>query len=152
MTTKRALIELAYEEIGMASYAFDIQPDQFTLAVRRLNAMMAEWSAKGIRVAYNGPGGIADESGIPDWAQQAVYTNLALSLAPTIGKTVSPETRINAHKSLTFVMGRTAQPVEMQIDSGSIPAGAGWKQIEEASLVTPEDYLTTGPDGRLDFA
>jgi hypothetical protein len=151
MTTKRELIELAYEEIGMASYAFDIQPDQFVLAVRRLDAMMAEWSSKGIRISYNGPGGISDESYIPDWAIQAAYTNLALALAPTIGKAVSPETRIAANKSLTFVMGRTAQPVEMQIDNTAVPAGAGWKQVDGASLVPPEDYLTTGPDGRLDF-
>ena len=49
--TKRQIIEAACEEIGLANYAFDMQPEQLQAMMRRLDAMMAEWNAKGIRLA-----------------------------------------------------------------------------------------------------
>jgi hypothetical protein len=50
--TKRQFISAAFEEIGLASYVFDLQPEQLQSALRRLDAMMADWNAKGIRLGY----------------------------------------------------------------------------------------------------
>ena len=50
--TKRQFINAALEEIGLASYVFDIQPEELESALRRLDAMMADWNAKGIRIGY----------------------------------------------------------------------------------------------------
>ena len=38
--SKRQFVAAAFEEIGLASYAFDLQPQQFESALRRLDAMM----------------------------------------------------------------------------------------------------------------
>ena len=52
---KRQFISAAFEEIGLASYVFDLQPEQLQSALRRLDAMMADWNAKGIRLGYPAP-------------------------------------------------------------------------------------------------
>jgi len=99
-TTKRAVIEMAYEELALAGYAFDQTPDELFTALRRLDALMAMWEGPGVGIdlGYNAPaiigGGDLDEaSGIPDWALQPVVISLALRIMPTIGKTMSAETR-----------------------------------------------------------
>lgn len=96
--TKRQFIEAACEEIGLANYVFDMQPEQLQAALRRLDAMMAEWNAQKIRVGYPVPkspedSSLSEETGVPDSAWQAIVSNLALRLAPTYGKTPMPETK-----------------------------------------------------------
>ena len=48
--TKRQYIEQAFEEVGLAAYVFDLTPEQLQSALRKLDAMMAEWNAKGLRL------------------------------------------------------------------------------------------------------
>jgi hypothetical protein len=48
--SKRQFVEAAFEEIGLASYVFDLQPEQIDSACRRLDTMMAQWNAVGIRL------------------------------------------------------------------------------------------------------
>lgn len=91
--SKRQLVESAYEEIGLASYVFDLNPEQLQSVVKRLDAMMATWAGKGILVGFpvsTNPDDttLAQDTGIPDYAAEPIYTNLALRLAPTIGKVV----------------------------------------------------------------
>jgi hypothetical protein len=50
--TKRQFVTAAFEEIGLASYVFDLTNDELTSACKRLDAMMADWNAKGIRLSY----------------------------------------------------------------------------------------------------
>ena len=45
--TKRQLLSQAYEEIGLANYVFDIQPEQEMSALRRLDAMVQSWEQEG---------------------------------------------------------------------------------------------------------
>lgn len=156
--TKQELIVQAFEAIGLASYVFDLSPEQLQSALRQLNGMMATWNTKGIRVGYAGsatPGsdGLSDASGIPDWATEAVYTNLGLRLAGTVGKAVSPELRTSAKQGYDLLLSRAAKPPEMQMP-GTMPAGAGQKAWGESFgpfLTPPDDELDAGPDAELDF-
>ena len=50
--TKRQFVEAALTEIGLASYVFDLQPEQLEYARRRLDAMMADLNGKGLRLSY----------------------------------------------------------------------------------------------------
>jgi hypothetical protein len=50
--TKRDVIGQAFSEIGLASYTFDLLPEQYEGALRRLDAMIAQWENKGIRLAW----------------------------------------------------------------------------------------------------
>jgi hypothetical protein len=59
--TKRQFVDAAFEEIGLASYVFDLTTEELLpRLVRRLDAMMAQWNAKGIRLGYPLPTSAAD--------------------------------------------------------------------------------------------
>jgi hypothetical protein len=79
--SKRELIYAALEEIGIASYNFDLQAEQVLSAGNMLDAMMAEWDARGIHVGYpiTSPTTIdLDASvGFPAWVNEAARTGLA---------------------------------------------------------------------------
>lgn len=99
--TKRQYVQAAFDEIGYASYEFDLSSEVLEAGMRRLDAMMAEWNAKGIRLGYPLPVNPADsdldeQTYVPDSANEAIIANLAIRLAPGRGKTVSMETRYAA--------------------------------------------------------
>lgn len=155
--TKRQFIEAAFEEIGLANYAFDMQPEQLQAMMRRLDAMMAEWNAKGIRLAYPLPSSpeqadLDTETGVPDRAWEAIITNLALRVAPGFGKQPMPLTISRAKSSYNTVMMAFAAPLERQFPS-TLPAGAGNKPWRYGNpfMPPPVDPLEAGPDGPLEF-
>lgn len=143
--TKGELISMALEEIGIASYEFDISPEQQQSALRRLDAMIAEWNQRGILLGYpiakQSEASVDEDSNIPDWAWTAVATNLGKQLAPSYGKQISPETRILAKKTYDTLLAHFAQPKEAQFNS--MPKGAGYKTTEFRWIPEPtQEYLT----------
>ena len=157
--TKRDIVEQAFEEIGLASYVFDMQPQQLDSALRRLDAMMATWNAKGIRLGYPLPSSPADsdldqDTGVPDNAIEAMILNLAVRVAPGFGKTVSPDTKGNAKRAYNELLANSAMPLEMQLGNETIPSGAGnkgWRYYNNPFLRAPQDPLQVGSDGILDL-
>lgn len=157
--TKRDIVEQAFEEIGLASYVFDLQPQQLESALRRLDNMMATWNAKGIRLGYPLPSSPADsdldqEIGAPDSAIEAMYLNLAVRISSGFGKTVSPETKASAKRAYNEVVANSALPIEMQLGNTTIPAGAGnkgYRYYNDPFLRAPQDPLTVGSDSILDL-
>jgi hypothetical protein len=156
VTTKRQLIEAAHAELGLQDYVFDLPAEQLQLALRRLDAMMAEWNGYGIRLGYAIPGSVEGgdldiEAGVPDRAWEAIVTNLAIRLAPSFGKQVSPETKGAAERGLNLLMARVLPP-EMKL--GQIPAGAGnkpWRVNLDPFLLPEADAIQAGPDGDMEF-
>jgi hypothetical protein len=157
--TKRDIVEQAFEEIGLASYVFDLQPQQLESALRRLDNMMATWNAKGIRLGYPLPSSPADsdldqEIGVPDSAIEAMYLNLSIRISGGFGKTVSPETKASAKRAYNEVVSNSALPIEMQLGNATIPAGAGnkgYRYYNNPFLRAPQDPLTVGSDSILDL-
>lgn len=131
--TKRQIVEQAFTEIGLASYVFDLSADQMQSALRNLDAMMGSWINKGVTLGFPIPGSpqdsvLAQDTGIPDYAAEALYTNLAIRIAPSYGKAVSAETRLTAKEALNGLMIQAALPNQMQHISGT-PMGTGYKYI-----------------------
>ena len=152
--TKRQLVEAAMAEIGLASYAFDLMPEQRELALRRLDSMMAEWNTRGLRLGYPVPDNPADsdidvDSNTPDAAWEAIITNLALRLAPSYGKQVNIETKVTARHAINTILSRASMPSEMKLPA--MPSGAGNKSFDDPFLPGPSDDLIAGPDSTLDF-
>ncbi|MFB1502121.1 packaged DNA stabilization gp4 family protein, partial [Thiocapsa sp. N5-Cardenillas] len=111
--SKRQFVEGAFEEIGLASYVYDLQPQDYQTGLRRLDAMMAEWNARGLRLGYPLPSAPQDSdidaaTDIPDAANEAVVLNLAIRLASGYGKTVAPATAALAKRALDTVTAWTA--------------------------------------------
>lgn len=154
--TKRQFIEQAFEELGLAAYVFDLTPEQIQSALRRLDSMMATWNAKGIRLGYPIPSSpqnsnSTDETQVPDAANEAIYTNLALRIAPSFGKTPSTELKGNAKACYDLLLMRASLPPEQQL--AALPSGAGNKPTNsETQFITPApEPLKVGEDGYLNF-
>lgn len=135
--TKRELIELAMTEIGYSSYQYDIEPDQLQDALRVLDAMMGEWDALGIYVGFPIPSSQKDadldtDTGLPDHARSAVYSNLAIRLCPMFGKTPSQETKDLARSSKLVLMKATT-PIP-QRKATRMPRGQGSKYWRGGNL------------------
>jgi len=158
--TKRQFVIGALEELGLSSFAFDIQPEELESALRRLDAMMSEWNIKGLRLSYptaSNPAysNINDATGVPDYANEAIITNLALRLASSYGKAVSRETKViakNAYNTLLTQSG-TVQPIERQLPQ-TMPIGAGHKRFGDNNsrfMPTPSDPVNAGTDSVLEY-
>ena len=156
--TKRQFISAGFEEIGLASYVFDLGPEQLQSALRRLDAMMADWNAKGIRLGYPLPSSPQDssldeETLVPDSAYEAIICSLAIRLAPSFGKTVMIETKTTAKQGYDILLQRATFPLEQQLP-GTMPSGAGnkpWRVYDNPYVRPPYYPVTAGPDGPLEY-
>jgi hypothetical protein len=152
--TRRQFVTAAYEEIGLASYVFDLETEALESAGRKLDTMMGEWNGRGIRLGYPLPTNPQDadldtQTRVPDWANNAVISNLAVLLAPRHGKTVAPQTTAAARSGLDLVLSKCSMPPEVRL--GPLPSGAGNKTITNPFLTRPSEPLTAGPDSELTF-
>jgi hypothetical protein len=157
--TKRQYVIAAFEEIGLASYVFDLTDNELLSACKRLDAMMAQWNAKGIRLGYPLPSNpdstsLDVDTEVPDAANEAIILNLGIRIAPGYGKSVSPDTKISAKAAYTTLLGWTAQPTPEKQFPRTLPTGAGqkaWRYDQDPFMPIPVDPLTTGGDGVLDL-
>lgn len=158
--TKRLLVQKAYGDLGLAAYAFDLSPDEMEDGVLTMDAMMASWEAEGIRLGYQATldplsADPDQDSGLPDWANTAVYKNLAIQQASAFGKAVNPSLAVAAKRAFDAMVGLLAANNVPQMQfKGNLPIGAGWKRatINRGPFVpAPQAYLTTGPDGLLEL-
>ena len=159
--TKRQFVVAAFEEIGLASYVYDLTDDELISAGKRLDTMMATWNIKGIRLGYPLPSSpmtliasIDVDTEVPDAANEAIITSLGIRIAPGYGKSVSPDTKVSAKAAYTALLSWSAQPtLEKQFPS-SLPVGAGNKSHRfnrNPFMQKPTDPLTTGGDGVIDL-
>ena len=157
--TKQQLVDQGLTEIGKNPNIHNIDPDDMQSCLRNLDSMMATWNNRGIRLGYALPSSpdsseLADESGIPDWANEAVYLSLAVRIAPSFGKTPSVETKLAARTAFATLPNQAAFPPEQQFRNG-LPAGAGNKPERTPNytfLPPPVDALTAGQaDNEITF-
>lgn len=155
--TKRQYIEQAFAEIGLAGYVFDLSPEQLQSALRQLDTMMSTWDGKGIRLGWPlalspDDSDLDTEAPIVTWANEAIYLNLALRIAPGFGKAPGQETKVNAKMAYDALLLRAARPEQMQYP-GTLPAGAGnkpWRDYDDPFMRQPnEDPLQISGNGQL---
>lgn len=143
--TKRQLVTQSFEEIGYASYAYDLSPEQLQSGLRKMDAMVATWATKNITLGYPLPSNpensdLDTETNVADSASEAIYLNLAIRLAPSFGKMITMETRQSAKNAYDGLLLKAAQPREMQITN--LPRGAGAKAIDGSPFM---DKANTDP-------
>lgn len=143
--TKGEIVDEALAELALASEVWDIQPEERARALRRLDAMLAMWEAKGIKLGYPMPAdaessSLDDDSGLPDAAIETVLLNLARRLAPSYGKTLRPESAQSAREGYDALLWRTAQPQDQQFPN-TLPLGAGnkpWRRTNRQFMPRPD--------------
>jgi hypothetical protein len=154
MTTKGELVNAAYEEIGLAGYVFDLQPEEIQTGVRRLERYMLMLDGRGIRISYNAAASASsatanDPLGIPQWTEDCIIPLFALRLAPTIGKQVHPDTRMAARRGLNALLVGTYNIPSMQMPR-HMPIGSGNRRnTKNQQFFVPVDRLTTRYDDLL---
>ncbi len=127
---KLEIVRLAYGSCGVSDEEFDLTPEDLNKALRKLNAMMREWPWSGLSYVQPdyGVGGAADLSGVDSSYDQAIADELGLRIAPTIGKTVSPEQRRNATLSRATALSAAASIPTVAIPAGT-PRGSGKRRF-----------------------
>jgi P22 tail accessory factor len=146
MTTKRQIIAMAYEAVGLAGFIYDLMPEQMESARQKLDAMMAEWNGRGLNLSWPIPsspenGDIDDETNLPDWALEAVYLSLGPRLANSHGKQVTPMYLAMMRAAKNGVMSRTVKPAARKMPGG-FPLGAGYK-TPAAFSADPDAVIST---------
>lgn len=123
---KREILELAFDDCGLAGYEFDRTPEEQSMALRKLNALMLEhpWNKLGYTQPAYGVGLAEEPSGLPDTAINAVAQYLALRIAPGIGNTLSAEQKATMSRSLSLLQSEVATLPKMDL-AGSTVRGTG---------------------------
>ena len=153
--TKRQLIDLAMEELGIASYVFDSSPGQYQFALMRLELLIAAWNANGVRLSYPlastvDSSSLNNNTNIPDYAIEAVVLNLAIRLAPSYRINISPATRLNADTSYAKMLNLSAQPTPTKDFPGGLPLGQGNKNYTKYTQ-EPSPSLSPGYDSEFEI-
>lgn len=152
MWTKQEIVQQAFEAIGLGSYVYDLDAGQIQGALTKLEAMIASWEANGIRIAFDFGEKPLAEMEVPDYAVEALYTNLALRLAPTMGKQVHPDLEKIAAESLGNVANQTAIPTPERHMPTTMPMGAGhkpWRNFNNPFIRPPKPEILAGSDNVL---
>lgn len=154
--SRRQFVTKAFEKIGLASYVYDLEPDQLEAVAEDLNAMMALWDAKGIRLGFPIPGDpsqgdLDDPTNVPYSANIAIYCNLAVLIAPNFGKVPSPELKAMAKLGYDTLSARAAFPPQMQMKVMPTGAGNKFNNLERPFTDSPTDHLEAGIDHDLNF-
>lgn len=151
MTTKREIVLDAYSEVGIAEYNFDLSPEELNTARKRLDRMMAQWETK-VAMGYFMPANpndsdLDDESGLPDGAVLAASLNLAVQLAPGLGKTVTMQTMIAAKNAYNSVLAQFSQIPRLRYPN-NLPVGSGNKPLPNMDgFFNPNQQITTSQNG-----
>lgn len=148
---KRQYIEQAFGAMGLASYVYDLQPEQWRTALNTLDRMMALWDTKGMRVGYPLPSNpddsqLSDLCECPDIANAAIVPNLAVLLCPEYGKTAALELSSAARDTRVTLAGYCAQPGEIAWGR-NIPSGAG--NGHSNIYLAQDNPIATGSDSNL---
>jgi len=122
MATKGEIVEEAYDTLGVGG---NYESNMIMRGVKNLQRLMLAWEDDGILLGYVSTGEDAspsDESGIPDYALQAVVLNLAVQLAAVL--------RMPVDQSVKSMAGRAYKNL-IPIDGASLasnpfmPTGQG---------------------------
>ena len=131
--TKRDIINSAFGELGLGSYNYDMQPEDYETALIRLDGLMSEWASFGLQTGYPATtqpdaGSLDDAIGLIMPLREGVIAALAIRLAPGYGKTPSPDTKTAASKGWNVAQRLAFQTPEKYINTTAVPAGAGYKR------------------------
>lgn len=153
--TKRQFIEQAYAEIGLAGYVSDLRPDQLDQACSKLDAMMAAWNALGIRVGFPigaspASNNISTVTEVPDAANEAIYSNLAIRLAGSVGKQLSVELKATAGAGYRALLTHVVKAIPVQQPVNMVLGQGNRRRSRQNFVNPPSETLDTGLDSTVD--
>jgi hypothetical protein len=150
MSTALQIIEDAFDSLEIKSAEVDLETDEINNGIRRLNRMMTAWAQQGINLSYTKIENSSDIVTIPDWAEEAVVSHLAIRLAPSFGVTATPSLVAIASESFKYLRENTVDLGEVNFPT-TLPVGAGNNYINDENFFTDssESTIQTNDDSDL---
>jgi hypothetical protein len=158
--TKRQLVEEAFAELALASFDFDLSPEELDAGLRRLDTMMSTWLSLGLQVGYSlatsrDDTDLDQDSGLQMNAVEAVYMALACRIAASKGKALPSHTLRNTKAAYdALILNVAKSQVQEQKLAAGTPRGQGrkpWRSINPFVTSPDTSPLRAGDDGGLDF-
>ena len=126
MTTNIEIIEDALREINVISEVDTASDEQGSFALRKLNQMMELWKERDIdNLGWYSQSDTTETAPIPDYAELAVTTNLAIALAPKYGASISMELGAIAASAFQTVQRKSISEKLDNTDMSHMPVGSG---------------------------
>lgn len=124
--TNRKIIDRAYQVLGTSDAMFGRTESEYADAMLTLQGMMAQYPFDRIGFIYEPDAGlrIEEESGIAFAHLNAVAYTLAEQMAPTMGKTLSPEARKQKNRAYSSLCAEVGTPPQKEFNDGT-PRGSG---------------------------
>jgi len=126
MSSATELITDAYTELVVHSQVKPVSSFAIEFGRRKFQAMMQEWIDNDMDFGFSATEFVSDETSIPVGLETAISTNLAVRLAPSVGKVANSTLLANAAISLQTVKDQyQSKEAADRIVSGTMPLGAG---------------------------
>ena len=125
MTTNIQLIEGALREINVISEIDSASAEQGSYGLRKLNQLMEFWKGESIDLKWFAQTSTTATAPVPDWAEIAVESALAILMAPKYGATVSPELAAIADNAVSGVRRKLISEQLDNADMSHLPRGSG---------------------------
>jgi hypothetical protein len=143
--TNREIIDRAYQVLGVSDAMFGRTDEEYASAIIPLSGMMFEYPYSALGYIYEDEAGlrVEEESGIPRANMEAVAYGLAERIAPTIGKSLSPEA-VKAGARLFSALHALVATIESQDLADGTPAGAGNRMLGRTYFNTCDTVADIG--------
>ena len=147
--TKGDLVTRALKMLGVVDSITSPDPDEIRDGLDTLDAMIVEWENHGIRLGYILPSSESqsmpdDESGLADVKVFGVVQNLAVNLAPMLGREAQQTVRSRA--KLLYEGLFSVELIQRQSDP-MMPTGSGNCYL--GAYQVPDDDISIENDGTL---
>lgn len=117
------IVERALGAIQVRASEQPITASEMSTGIAYLNDLMASWASVSRAFGFTEVVNADDETAIPDWANRAVISNLAMEMAPEYGKQVTPALVRMASDSLRLLKNRLAGELEVFYPN-TLPVGS----------------------------
>ena len=123
MSTNQQVVDRAAMELGMIEYGAALDATDGADAMRDMNNMMAGWRVSDRDLNWFPQDTLSEVCPLPDWAEGAVISNLAVSLGAVFNISISAETAKKAHDGLNLVTRTLINSNLKSADMRHLPQG-----------------------------
>lgn len=143
MATAADFINGALVHLTVKSAETSLQPDEIQDGLVALNDMLSSWEVSGRPLGFTRVAGIADTVNVPQWAERAIKAALAVELAPSYERIISPALAVIVSDSEKALL-RTILSIGPAEYPNTMPMGSG-------NVCGPDDRRFFPDKGRVNF-